>query len=240
MRLQKFLSEQGYCSRRKAEELIKDGKVKVNEEVAKIGQVVDPETVVIKIGSRIIKRTDDKKYYIALNKPVKIISSTSDKQGMTVLGLLSNEDKKKIGHVHLVGRLDKDSEGLILLTNDGEMTNVLTHPKFEHEKEYEIIFTSNDKELEQIPKEDMDKLENGMYIGRGEKVEGIGLKNIKKDGRYFIVNTILKEGKNRQIRKMFGRLGYNLLSLKRIRIKNLKLDNLESGKYKFVDKKNIL
>jgi len=243
MRLQKYIANQGICSRRKAEELIKAGKIEVNSEIAKLGTNIDIEKDKIKINNETIKQRNNKTIYIALNKPVGYICSTTNKQGKSVLDLISEKDRKKIGRVYPVGRLDKDSEGLVLLTNDGELTNLLTHPRYEHEKEYEITIT------ETLKRSDTETLGKGMFID-GEKVGGIEIKNIKKSpyelsltgrqNKNCIVTIILKEGKNRQIRKMFGRLGYNLISLKRTKIGKLKLDNLKLGEYKFVDKEKIV
>ncbi|MBD3311336.1 MAG: pseudouridine synthase [Candidatus Magasanikbacteria bacterium] len=226
MRLQKYIANLGFCSRRRAEELIKLGKIKVNGRIAEIGMKINPEEDEVGIENQILN-TDTDKIYIAVNKPVGYVTSTSSKQGKSVIDLL---DKSKIKRrVYPVGRLDKDSEGLVLLTNDGELTNRLTHPKYEHEKEYEIEL---DKTLSN---KDKKTLESGMDIG--EKVRGIKIKKTDNPKKYRLV---LQEGKNRQIRKMLGRLGYNLQSLKRLRLGKLKLNKLPTGKWKFVEKKEII
>ena len=229
MRLQKFIANAGYCSRRKAEELIKEQKVLVDEKTAKIGDVVESAINVVKIGNRIIATKKANNVYIALNKPTGYICSSTSKQGETVLDLISSQDKKRARRLYCVGRLDKNSSGLVLLTNDGEITNKLTHPRFEHEKKYEVTINK------QIATEDRATLEKGMKID-GNKLLGIKIFSTQKVQKNFRITIILKEGKNRQIRKMFGKLGYNIISLKRISIGKIQLGNLKLGKYKYIDR----
>ncbi len=242
IRLQKYIADQGICSRRKAEQLIAEGKVEVNDEVVKeMGIKIDPDKDNVKVlDSRIFEKKDSKKVYIAMNKPVDFITSSSSDQGQSVLDLLTVENywkpyKPNVSfRVYPVGRLDKDSEGLVLLTNDGDLTNQLTHPSFGHEKEYEATLTDKlTKDVKKI-------LEGGMDIGEGEYAQGIKIIKEFNKGRRFIITIILKEGKKRQIRRMFGRLGYDLLSLRRSRIGNLKLGTLPTGRWRFVDKEDIV
>jgi len=233
MRIQKYLSQSGYCSRRKAEALIKAGRVKVNDVRCEIGEDVDPDTDIIKADNKIIKKTTDN-IYIALNKPAGYICSTSNKQGKTVIDLINKNDTKKTGLLYPVGRLDKDSEGLVILTNDGELANTLTHPSNEHEKEYDVTI---DKRLDDASYK---KLKNGMTIDDKVKVNGIEIKKIKRQGEKYVVTVVLIEGKNRQIRKMFGNLGYKILKLQRIRINKLNLGNIQKGKYIFVKREEII
>jgi pseudouridine synthase len=251
IRLQKYIASLGVCSRRKAEELILDKKVKLNRKIVEeMGQKVDPQEDRVdvfldkkwlKLESSMSIINENSYVYIILNKPVDYICSNDDFQGKTVLDLLTEDNamsknKKLTTRVYPVGRLDKDSEGLVLLTNDGELTNRLTHPRYEHEKEYELVI---DKILDKNSKK---ILEGGMFLDK-EKTEFVnGIQIIKEfnKGRRTILNVILKEGKNRQIRKMFGNLGFNLYSLKRVRINKIKLNTLPIGKWKFVNKKEIV
>jgi len=248
VRLQKHIANLGYCSRRKAEELISIGKVIVNGKVVKkMGIKVDPKKDKIEVDKKEIGnlkpncpegglKTRNTNLYIMLNKPVGYITSTSSEQGTSVLDLITidNYTKKPIDtRVYPVGRLDKDSEGLVLLTNDGELTDKLTHPRYEHEKEYEVTV---DKHLS---KDAIKILEKGMGIGK-DIVRGIKIIKQFNKGKRTIVTAILKEGKNRQIRRMFGQLGYNITALKRIRMNKLKLGVLPVGKWKFVKKSDIL
>ncbi|MDP2684416.1 MAG: pseudouridine synthase [bacterium] len=256
IRLQKHIANLGICSRRKAEVLIAEGKVKVNGKIIKeLGTKVDPQNDNVKVlnnGQRSEVRGQMSEVkcqrsgvrgqvlvYISLNKPVDYISSASNEQGQTVLDLLTKEnnigkDKQDLNtRVYPVGRLDKDSEGLILLTNDGELTNLLTHPRYEHEKEYEVVINHP------LSRDSKSVLEKGMNI-EGEQYHGIIIKKEFNKGRQTIVTVILKEGKNRQIRKMFGRLGYNVSTLRRVRIAKLKLGTLPVGKWRLDKRENIV
>lgn len=240
IRLQKYVAGQGICSRRKAEDLIKQGLILVNDKKVELGTKIDPNTDRIKVlgdfaNEKIDNKYNQEKVLIALNKPIDYICSTTSSQGISIMELLSPENfwkkAKPIikGRVYPVGRLDKDSEGLVLLTNDGELANKLMHPKFSHEKEYELTI---DKMLTRDAKK---ILTNGMNIGDGEYVAGIRIIKVQKIGRKVLLHVILQEGKNRQIRKMFGRLGYDLYSLRRIRIANIKLGTLPIGKWRFIN-----
>lgn len=244
VRLQKYMADHGICSRRKAEEMILAGEVKVNGKIAELGMKVDSEKDKVEMSGvtpPLSYPTRGGKFvYILLNKPVDYICSNSDEQGASVLELLKKQNYWKPNgrditeRVYPVGRLDKDSEGLVLLTNDGELTNKLTHPSFEHEKEYEVTI---DKQLE---KDAIKVLEYGMDIGDGEYVQGVEVKKVFNKGRRTIVTIVLKEGKNRQIKKMFGRLGYHVLSLKRTRIGKAKLGVLPIGRWRFIKKEDII
>lgn len=244
VRLQKHIADLGICSRRKAEVLIAEGKVQVNgKKVTEMGIKVDPtkDTVDVDYDASTVKKAHrNSPVYIALHKPIDYISSTTSKQGQSIMDLLTKEncigrDRKNIAipRVFPVGRLDKDSEGLMLLTNDGTLTNLLTHPSHEHEKEYEVTIT------EPLSKEAKKVLQKGMSFGE-EHVRGIDIKKEIRKGKRFSVIVVLKEGKNRQIRKMFGRLGYDILSLKRTRISKLTLGVLPVGKWRFVRKEHVI
>ncbi|PIR78229.1 MAG: rRNA pseudouridine synthase [Candidatus Magasanikbacteria bacterium CG10_big_fil_rev_8_21_14_0_10_36_16] len=246
VRLQKHMSNIGICSRRKAEELILAKKVKVNGElVTEMGVKVDPEKDKVEVLSEkyfVSKKSaenfDNKKIYIALNKPVGYITSASSEQGESVLDLLTENNcmakgRKLETRVYPVGRLDKDSEGLVLLTNDGELTNEITHPRYEHEKEYEITIDGFlDADSRKI-------LTTGMKITSGY-VQGIKIVKEFKKGRNTIVTAILTEGKNRQVRKMFGNIGYRVMTLRRSRINKLTLGVMPVGKWKYVSRDKIV
>lgn len=244
-RAQKVMAHRGMCSRRKAEALIADGKVYVDgTQVTEMGLKVDPDVEIEVRGANISSsHTTEPKVYILLHKPTGYICSTTSDQGKSILELLSEETyvtggekaadawkQIKNTRVYPVGRLDKDSEGLVLLTNDGALANKLTHPRYEHEKEYEIIITGR------VPKGAEDVLMNGMDIGEGEIVRGIEIKHIKSLGKRTIVTVILREGKNRQIRRMFGRLGMDVVSLKRTRIDTFNLKTLPVGRWILINK----
>ena len=224
MRLQKFLSQAGIASRRKAEELIIDGKIKVNGKTAKkLGMTIDENNDEVSYQDKIIT-LKTKKIYIAINKPIGYISSTSDSQGKSVLSLIKIKEK-----IYPAGRLDKDSSGLLILTNDGELTQKLTHPSFGDEKEY---FVTLDHDLRE---DDVKKLRNGLVIG-GKKLQPVKVVSYKNKS----ARLVLKEGINRQIRRMLGKLNYTVIKLKRIRIGKLELGELEEGKWKKINKEDII
>lgn len=223
IRLQKYLAHSGLCSRRKAEEYIQQGRIRVNHEViTNLGTKVD-----IKAKDKVFfddKKIDlkqDKKIYIALNKPKGYITSCLQKKTKIILDLIDIDTR-----IYPVGRLDKDSTGLVLLTNDGDLHYKLSHPSFNHEKEY-IVDT-----IEPISSLALKKMEEGMMLDDGVKAKTrkAKVKRLKKN-KFSIV---LKQGRNRQIRKMVEKNNNKVSSLKRIRISNIKLDNLFEGKWRYL------
>lgn len=223
MRLQKFLAAAGIASRRASEELISEGKIKVNSKVVtKLGTTVDENLDVVEFGGQKITLPQNK-IYIALHKPVGYICSTNDEQGKTIMTLVKSKER-----IFPVGRLDQDSSGLIILTNDGEFANRLTHPRYGSEKEY---FVTLDRDLAE---NDIEKIEKGLTID-GKKLRSVQV----KDARNKSAKLILKEGINRQIRRMLGKLGYTVIKLKRIRIGALELGTLAAGDYKIINKKDV-
>ncbi|MFA6549725.1 MAG: pseudouridine synthase [Candidatus Margulisiibacteriota bacterium] len=216
LRLQKYIADCGIASRRKAEGLIATGKVSVNGKlVTELGTKVDPVRDKVAVEGKIVK-PQEKKIYLKLYKPRGIVSACSDKKEKTVLDLVKDIPER----LYPIGRLDKDSEGLILLTNDGELANRLMHPRYEHEKEYEVTV--------QFPifYRQIERLEAGVVID-GEETLPTKVKQISS--RKF--HIILKEGKNRQIRKMVKEVGNKVVQLKRVRIGNVTLGQLKPGKY---------
>ncbi len=215
IRIQKFLSEAGVCSRRQAEEYIKSGLIKVNKKIInELGTKIDPEKDLVEFNNKVVK----KKYYvyIILNKPVGYVSSFSHKGKKTLSDLVKIKQ-----HLGYAGRLDEYSEGLMLLTNDGNLINKLTHPKYEHEKEY-VVETK-----EPLTDSVIKRLESGitLYEGRTNPAKIIRLSPTK-------FRIILNEGKNRQIRRMLAIVKINVRRLKRIRIGGLDLGSLKPGMYR--------
>jgi pseudouridine synthase len=225
VRVQKFLSEQGIASRRKAEEFIKSGQVSINGRRAKLGDKVDPEKDEVKVYGKVVQRSEQK-IYIALNKPKGVVVSKHDPHGRkTVFAFLPEELRSK---VHNVGRLDYDTEGLIILTNDGDLTQKLSHPKYEHDKEYEVITDAEPKSTQ------LKKLSEGIELPTGITSPA----KIKvRSGKVYIT---VHEGKKRQIRRMFNAVGLGVRNLKRIRIGKLKLPNIAPGQYVELNKEDIL
>ena len=221
IRLQKFFSSAGFCSRRKAEKYIKDGDVKVNGEIVSVlGTKIDPETDRVEVKGKLVEAEPDL-IYIALNKPRGYVTSCSQKGDNIVLDLINIQDR-----VYPVGRLDKDSIGLLLLTNDGKLHHRLSHPSFDHEKEYEVAV------FKPISDGVLQKMAKGMPM-MGTKTRPANVKRISS--RVFYI--VLKEGKNKQIRRMIRKMGNNVVRLKRIRISNIKLGNLAEGSWRYLTEK---
>ncbi len=227
-RLQKVIANFGYTSRRKAEELILAGKVKVNGEVVKeLGTKVDSSDT-IEVEGHVLENKE--KVYFLLNKPRGVITSvTDDKDRKTVVDLI-NTDKR----IYPVGRLDYDTTGALLLTNDGELANLLMHPKNEIDK----VYVAKVKGL--IGKKELTTLANGVIIDGIKTSKGKAriLKYDKKSDT-SIVELTIHEGKNHQVKNMFKAIGYDVLKLKRERIAFLDVKGLNSGEYTILNPKEV-
>ena len=220
-RLQKIIANSGICSRRKAEELISQGKVTVNGKIiSELGFKANESDDIRVNGEKI---SAEQKAVFLLNKPKNVISSSSDDSGRTTVVDLIDSNLR----LYPLGRLDYDSSGLLLLSNDGELMQKLIHPKYEVEKTYQVTIDGliNDNEISQLEK----GIEIEDYVTAPAKVKLIR----KNENRYtsFLEITI-HEGKNREIRKMFEKLGYHVLKLHRIKEANIELGNLKSGEYR--------
>ena len=223
MRLQKFLSMAGLCSRREAEKHIQAGLVKVNEEViSTLGTQVDPETDSVKFKNKIIE-LEEENVYLLLNKPAGFLSTCKDThERKTILDLVPAHKR-----LFPIGRLDKESEGLIILTNNGNLTYKLTHPKHHIEKEYLIECKGK------LTPTEKEKLEKGIMLN-GKKTAPCQIHI--QGGQIFIT---IHEGRKRQIRNMFEIIGHPVHYLQRIRIGHIKLDNLKRGDFRVLKKKEI-
>lgn len=227
-RLQKLMSENGIASRRKSEELILEGKVKINGQVVKkLGTKVSDKDIIEVNGIEI--RNVIKEYYL-LYKPKNVISTTKDEfNRRTVVDLIESKNK-----IYPVGRLDYDTTGIILLTNDGELTNILTQPKNNVEKEYLA------KVKGYFKKEDAISLSSGIYLNKQMTKKAIfKLKKYDKNTDVSYIKIILIEGKNHQVKEMLKLKKYEVLKLKRIRFAFLTLDNLRSGEYRKLTLKEV-
>jgi 23S rRNA pseudouridine2604 synthase len=213
-RLNKAISETGYCSRREADRLIEQGKVKVNGEIAGLGVQVSENDEIFVEGKLITNNV--KLIYLAFNKPVGITSTTDTSIKGNIIDFINFPER-----IFPIGRLDKPSEGLIFMTNDGDIVNKILRSKNNHEKEY--VVTVNKK----ITDEFIKKMGNGVPV-----LDTITKKCTVKKMDDFAFNIILTQGLNRQIRRMCDYLGYEVKTLKRIRIMNIKLGDLKTGKYR--------
>ena len=230
IRLQKFFTDQGVLSRRAAEAEIAAGKVKVNGVTAEVGQKIDPDTDTVEYKGKVITASAKPKFtYVMLNKPRGYLSSVTDDRGRKCVTELVRDAGVRL---YPVGRLDMDSEGLLLLTNDGELTNKLTHPRHEIPKIYHVKIKGK------VTDEQVRALSKPMDIDGYEilPVE-THLISIKQD--YCVLEMILYEGRNRQIRKMCEKFDLEILRLCRIAIGNVKLGELAPGKWRYLNKTQV-
>lgn len=218
IRLQKFLSAAGVCSRRKGEELIASGKVAVNGEIAvELGTKIDPDQDQVTVDGKVIQPAH-RLVYIALNKPRDYVSSCSHPGEKVVVDLVDISER-----IYPVGRLDKDSTGLLLLTNDGRIHHRLSHPSFDHEKEYDVTVARP------IADGALKKMSDGLPL-MGTKTRPSRITRISP--RRFRI--VLQEGKNRQIRRMVRKVGNEVTGLQRNRFASIKLGNLAPGKWRYL------
>ena len=218
VRLQKYLADAGVCSRRAGEGLIREGRVSVNGEIiTQLGTKIDPAADRVLVDGIAVGRISGR-IYIALNKPKGYVSSCKHRGQQVVVDLVDLPTR-----LFPVGRLDKESVGLLLLTNDGRLHHQLSHPGFDHEKEYEVSLQRpiTDAELKQM--------EKGIVL-KGRRTRPAVVKRLS--GRRFRI--ILKQGRNRQIRRMARHLGHHVSRLKRIRMANVKLGKLPSGAWRYL------
>lgn len=222
-RLNKYLASNGICSRRSADEIIKQGKVKVNGNIVQtLGTKVN-DTDIVEVDNMIVK-TVKARIYIALNKPVGYVTTANEQFGRPCVTDIVNVGER----IYPVGRLDMYSEGLILLTNDGEFVNRVIHPSHHISKTYEVLLNK------EIMDKDISTLITGVDIG-GYVTKEAKVIRLSND----LIQITIFEGKNRQIRKMCEMLGYKVKRLRRIKIGKLELGSLKCGKYKILSSREI-
>jgi len=222
-RLQKILAAAGVASRRKCEELILQGKVTVNDKVVKeLGVKADPAVDVIAVSGKPIKR--ESKIYIIFNKPKGVITSVSDDKGRSVVTDYLKDIQERL---YPVGRLDYDSEGLLLLTNDGDLAHKLTHPRHHVPKTYHAT-------VERVPHgKDLEKLQRGIKLEDGmTQPAEVEYHDIDPEGKFATISITIREGRNRQVRRMFDAIHHPVTRLKRISFGGLYLNNLQRGKHR--------
>ncbi|MBQ4128911.1 MAG: rRNA pseudouridine synthase [Ruminococcus sp.] len=223
VRLQKMLADCGVDSRRKCEELIRKGVVKVNGKVAQIGDKVDPYADKVYVrGKRVTGSAKPSHRYIMLNKPRGYVTTMHDERGRKcILELIGDIEQR----VYPIGRLDKDSEGLLLLTNDGEFANHIMHPKKHINKVYRVTVRPS------INEEQVEKLQTGVILD-GRKTAPAQVRVVTKQEGRVVLEMVLREGRNRQIRRMCESLGLEVARLKRVAIGTVKLGGLKQGMYR--------
>jgi 23S rRNA pseudouridine2605 synthase/23S rRNA pseudouridine2604 synthase len=221
IRLQKYLSQASICSRRKGEEYIREGRIRVNNRiVTELGTKVDPEQDRVEFDGKSV-RLKGKPIYIALNKPKGYVTSCSHPGEKIVLDLIDIPRR-----IYPVGRLDKDSSGLLILTNDGSLHHRLSHPSFDHEKEYDVTVSRP------ITDGSLRRIAQGLPM-MGTKTRPAKIRRISS--RRFRI--ILKEGRNRQIRRMVRKVGNRVTELRRIRVSKIQLGSLAEGAWRNLTEK---
>lgn len=230
VRLQKFMAEHGIASRRKSEDLIRTGKVKVNGHIAVIGQKINPKKDLVTVGKqKIVPPKTRNMIYIMLNKPRGYVTTVSDEYDRkTVMDLIPDIKER----IYPVGRLDKDSEGLLIMTNDGSFTNCLTHPSHGLAKVYRVtVRPAVDDEI-------LYNLRNGIVID-GRKTAPADVTVLTEEENRVVLEFVLHEGRNREIRKMCESQGLEVARLKRTAVGSLKLGVLPQGKYRELTEQEV-
>ena len=234
-RLQKFLARSGIASRRKSEELIENGKIKVNGQVvSELGVKINPEMDIVEYNGKQIKE-ENKKVYILLNKPIGYVTTVKDQfKRDTVMELVKGVKERIVP----VGRLDMYTSGALLLSNDGDFINKVTHPKHEIEKTYNATIVGK------VTKEDVEKLTRGVeiqdeletYVTKPAKVKILKIDEEKNLSR---IQITIHEGKNREVRRMCEAIGKKVIALHRTQIGNIDVKNLQLGKWRYLTEKEI-
>lgn len=227
-RLQKLLAQAGYGSRRACEVFITEGRVRVNGKVAVLGQKADLAVDKVTVDGKALAKKEAL-VYIALYKPRNVLSAAEGQDDrQTVRDLIPLE-----GHLYPVGRLDFDSEGLILMTNDGELTNKLTHPRYGHEKEYRVLVARRPDEKQ------LEAWRRGVVLTDGDKTQPADVRFLSTSGKGAWIQVIMGEGKKRQIREVGKLLGLPVVKIIRLRIGTLKLGSLKPRQWRYLTEEEV-
>ena len=229
-RLQKILAQAGYGSRRACEDFITAGRVRVNGKLAELGQKADPAVDKITVDGKAISAAESM-IYVALYKPRNVLSTVESEPG---------DDRKNVrdmielpGHIYPVGRLDYESEGLILMTNDGDLANRLTHPRYGHQKEYRVLLARRPD------REQMEAWGRGVVLEDGYKTQPADVRYETGQGKGAWVRVIMGEGRKRQIREICKQLGLPIVRILRIRIGTLRIGTLKPRQWRFLNNDEI-
>ena len=228
MRINKFLSSLGIASRRAIDKYIEEGRIKVNGVIASTGIDITEDDEIYIDNKKIETKRIEEKVYFMLNKPLEVLSASSDDRGRKTVVDLIKTDKR----IFPIGRLDYMTSGLILLTNDGELFNRLVHPKSEIYKKYYI------KVFGEVKKEEIEELKKGVLLEDGKTLPA-KVSGIKYDKNKTSMYISIREGRNRQIRRMIEKFGYKVLILRREKIGELSLGDLKEGKYRELTREEI-
>lgn len=227
-RLQKALARAGVASRRKSEDLIRQGRVSINGQiVTQLGTKVDPARDEIRVDGDLVQ-TAASRVYVMLNKPPGVLSTMVDRRGREALGDLVAVPAR----LYPVGRLDSMSEGLILLTDDGELANLLTHPRYEHEKEYHVVVNGQPSE------ETLEVWRQGVMLD-GKRTVPAQVEVLSVQGDSAVLRVVMREGRKRQIRRIAELLGHPVRELRRLRLGPLQLGPLEPGQWRYLTPREI-
>ncbi len=226
MRINKYLASLGIGSRREIDRLISEGKIKINGKIAIQGEQVSNEDTILVRGKK-VEGVEEKKVYILLNKPKKYLSAAKDNRKKTIVDLVKVPER-----IYPIGRLDYETEGLILLTNDGDLFNKVIHPRSEVYKTYIANIRGR------ISRDKLKALELGVDLDDGRTLPA-RVKAIKIDEKNSIVEISIREGRNRQIRRMFDEVGHRVVDLKRTSVGEIELGNMELGKWRQLTEKEL-
>jgi len=229
-RLQKILAQAGYGSRRACEDFITAGRVRVNGQIASLGQKADPRTDKITVDGKAIAAAETLTY-IALYKPRMVLSTVEAERGderQTVRDLVDIPQ-----HIHPVGRLDFESEGLVLMTNDGDLTNKLTHPRYGHQKEYRVLLARRPDH------EQLEAWSRGVVLEDGYKTAPVDVRFESAQGKGAWVRVLMGEGRKRQIRETCQQLGLPIVRILRVRIGSLRLGNLKPRQWRYLTMQEV-
>jgi 23S rRNA pseudouridine2605 synthase len=229
-RLNKFLAHAGVCSRREADRKISEGRVSVNGRVVmELGEKVDPARDTVAVDGRPVRGAEERQVYILMNKPSGRVVSVKDPFGRpTVLDLLGHLPVR----VYPVGRLDQDTEGALLLTNDGELALRLTHPRYGVGKTYEARIEGEPEDS------DLDKVRAGLFL-EGRRTAPARVRALKRGRRWALLEVEIHEGRKREIRKLFEAVGFPVTQLKRVDFAGLTLEGLKTGEWRYLNKKEV-